>query len=405
MINDDDQSKNAEQTLVENLLDDVQYPVSWRYMIHIIVNAETSSVRKSLHEKIIKRINYVDNKGYYNFGDSIISHDYSGLPYFRDLIMEYSLERHSALREALIKCKTQSEVNFSANAKAQAENLLFWNAIQNLKRDTRMNNKSNHFKSRAMLHISLDEWTKAKHLAIKSGDIEFISVISFSFGEFQYASQHFNELLTILVSNEIKTTIVSKFEICYILTLSLLASASLPLFNQPKMSEFIEYLQTKNLRHLSNSLINFKYQNFGAVIEFLQEIDKIGTLSIYICFAYDFVINGIKKNIIIHLIDQQIEISLAEIVENLGCEQEEVENLIQQCIEEGFVSGKINYRTNSFQSNPNVNIQQKEIEELNHCLTSIMKEKEMTWLENATISQINYREQSVDDLFIQTMHS
>lgn len=338
-----------EQQIVNNLLNGVKFPVSWRYKMHLLVNVQNEETRNSFKPSMLAKLQNCESNDAINFLDRVLDNDYDGPAVYRNQAEEMQIENRSMQREIAILSNAIKSPDFSVNASAQTNKLLFWNAIQSYKREKRLNSTKDHPKKfyveRSQLHIVLDEWHVARVLAKKAKDIELMAVLNYSFGSFDTVCSFFEKILLLIESHEL--SIVSSFEMLHIITISLLCRYS---FTEEDylLMQLMRMLNDRNYVELSDALQSFMNGDYVNALSFIDSIEPIAQLSIYMCYSFEDAKKNIKMNAIIHNLFPYSVISLDRISIDVGLDQNETEQLLEEMIDKNRICAKIDYVSNQF---------------------------------------------------------
>ncbi|OHT11243.1 hypothetical protein TRFO_01208 [Tritrichomonas foetus] len=374
-----------EENIVDNLLNGVKHPISWRYIIHLIANVESDEVRSKLADQIKKKLSILGRNGFVSYVEKLSKKNYDGPAIYRDFTEENYIEQRSILIEKIGLRILGSQTDFSVTAAAQTDHFYFWNAIQSYKRDYQLNKRSKFYIQRACLYICLDEWTKAYNLALKSKDPELISVISFSFGDFAQVINNTNSLLKII--RQRKTKIASIFELLYIITLSILCSYEFLPDEDTLLDNLFLFLQEQNLHSAKSAIKNFKDHKFLFAINWVNSLENLTSLSIYMCFSFQNVQEAVIANVIIHFCYPYKSISLSKISSILNLEEVQIEEILQNLCLENKLSCKIDYVEKTLEKIPNMKIHYNRRKVLRRSKMCLIKFQELLWILNIQRSE------------------
>ncbi|KAK8893901.1 hypothetical protein M9Y10_022330 [Tritrichomonas musculus] len=366
-----------EENVIESFLQNVIHPVSCRYTIHLIANVSNIKSKIYLIDQMKKELKYHDRIGFASYIDRLSNKNYNGPTIYRDFIEERLTEQRSTILEKSGTKMLNSTINFAATAVAQTDNFYFWNAIQSYKRDTRVNNKSHFYEQRACLHICLDEWTKAYALSKKSQNPEYISVIGFSFGNFDIVLQNLDSLF--LLIRQRKTSIVSVFELLHMIVFSFLCCFDFTLGENPKLDILLMFLQEENLIKPKIALQNFLQSHYKNAIDWIDSLENFTSLSLYMCFSFSMVQDAIRVNALVHFCYPFSSIKISVISDQFNIDEDRAEEMIQKACLNHKLNCKIDYVDKTLKRLPKSQESHEKQNILRQSRTTTIKLNEFLW--------------------------
>jgi hypothetical protein len=326
------QSVGDERTLVDHLLKDVKHPVSWRYMFHLLCKVRDRDVKDSIKTELLSRVNRQNDPVYANFIDEVSSPQYGGVSVCPNVSEELQIEKRMRA--------VASDPNFDLveTADVHTQKRFFWNALQTYRELNRVRAASHFCSERAVMHIVLDEWPKALSLAKKSGNVELLSILSFTYGDCGPCYRNVEDLCEIVKSRE--NTIVSAFELLWVMTFAVLSKFDFTDRKFP-VTDLIGLLEDQEMADASEALRAFLRCPFQSAICKVDDCQFLADHSIYIGFTWEILKRLIITNCHVQCCRPFKSVKITELALNLGLDAEVVRDLILEATSDGLLVGRL----------------------------------------------------------------
>jgi hypothetical protein len=266
---------------------------------------------------------------------------YAGPAIFRNPSIEIQIDRRMRL------CAAQPESDLLAAAQSQTECLFFWNALQTYSELNRVRSNSHFYLERVQLHIALDEWPRALALSQKSRDIELQSVLSFTFGDFGPCWRHLEELGEMIHCNSLR--IVSPYELTWILCLVGLTRMGIEDGDRYAIIDLISLAEAEGIQDAAVALRAILASEFATVVRFVETVEWIAKLSLYICVPQESVKTAVKLNCIAQYCRPFRFVALGEIAAAIGVEVDLAGDLTVSALAAGLIVGRLDFVAGLFE--------------------------------------------------------
>jgi hypothetical protein len=229
-------------------------------------------------------------------------------------------------------------------------------ALKLFERDKRANpDQSSHFHylERLQINLALGRWNKALSLALKIPNITGIFLSAIASADFDRAALQLpgicREFANLKSSHGTKELLVSPWELAHLIVYVVLARCSsheiesqiqeVQNFSQYNFNELVQFAQL------------FASRSFQRFIAKLNELKKEFVLSYYIEEIAAVLEREIRMNVIVNVVNVYSKVSLGQVAEIVGLDQQKVANALARLIENGRVRGFVDRIEGKFYGN------------------------------------------------------